>query len=219
MSYWLPHGTYLCHSLSVSIGACKCGPLPSRSLVPTIMITSITVSPHHLRQASSGGGLLFFTATMDNLMVIHPARLPWVAPHHCDLGSRGAVQCCEVGCRLTLDPYYFLYASLVGSESDSDRQEALNGDEHDEEREREHDPDPQPQKQNPDDAPDPQQNQEELHVVDDGKSRFLTGTPVSSLYHLKDLDNSDAAFFVFPDLGVRKEGRYRLKLSLFEIVE
>ncbi|WVQ97514.1 hypothetical protein IAU59_004628 [Kwoniella sp. CBS 9459] len=77
------------------------------------------------------------------------------------------------------NPYYFLFACLVG------------GDEQD----------------------------DELHVIDDGKTRFLTGTPVSSLYHLKDLDNSDAAFFVFPDLGVRKEGRYKLKLTLFEIVD
>nr|XP_018998932.1 uncharacterized protein I203_08530 [Kwoniella mangroviensis CBS 8507]OCF62393.1 hypothetical protein I203_08530 [Kwoniella mangroviensis CBS 8507] len=77
------------------------------------------------------------------------------------------------------NPYYFLFACLVG------------GDE----------------------------NEDELHVIDDGKTRFLTGTPVSSLYHLKDLDNTDAAFFVFPDLGVRKEGRYKLKLTLFEIVD
>jgi hypothetical protein len=80
---------------------------------------------------------------------------------------------------LTPDPYYFLFACLVG------------GDE----------------------------KEEELHVIDDGKTRFLTGTPVSSLYHLKDTDSSDAAFFVFPDLGVRKEGRYKLKLTLFEIIE
>jgi hypothetical protein len=77
------------------------------------------------------------------------------------------------------DPYYFLFACLVG------------GDEQD----------------------------DELHVIDDGRTRFLTGTPVSSLYHLKDTDGSDAAFFVFPDLGVRKEGRYKLKMTLFEIVE
>nr|KIR45725.1 hypothetical protein I312_05087 [Cryptococcus bacillisporus CA1280] len=77
------------------------------------------------------------------------------------------------------NPYYFLFACLVGGDEQED----------------------------------------ELHVIDDGKTRFLTGTPVSSLYHLKDLDNSDAAFFVFPDLGVRKEGRYKLKLTLFEIVD
>jgi hypothetical protein len=55
--------------------------------------------------------------------------------------------------------------------------------------------------------------------MDDGKSRYLTGTPVSSLYHVKDENRSEVAFFVFPDLGVRKEGRYKLKLTLFEIVE
>jgi hypothetical protein len=63
------------------------------------------------------------------------------------------------------------------------------------------------------------EKEDELHLIDDGKTRFLTGTPVSSLYHLKDLDNTDAAFFVFPDLGVRKEGKYKLKMTLFEIVE
>lgn len=65
----------------------------------------------------------------------------------------------------------------------------------------------------------PDATDDELHVVDNGKHRSLTGTPVSSLYHLKDLDNNDAAFFVFPDLGVRKEGRYRLKMTVYEIVE
>ena len=43
---------------------------------------------------------------------------------------------------------------------------------------------------------------------------------MSSLYHLKDSENQneDAGFFVFPDLSVRTEGSYRLKLSLFEVV-
>ncbi|WWC58933.1 uncharacterized protein I303_101478 [Kwoniella dejecticola CBS 10117] len=85
----------------------------------------------------------------------------------------------SAGMTFMQNPYYFLFACLVG------------GDE----------------------------NEDELHVIDDGKTRFLTGTPVSSLYHLRDLDNSEAAFFVFPDLGVRKEGRYKLKLTLFEIVD
>lgn len=54
----------------------------------------------------------------------------------------------------------------------------------------------------------------------DGKTRCTTGSVVSSLYHLKDSenDNRDAGFFVFPDLSVRQEGSYRLKLSLFEVV-
>lgn len=59
---------------------------------------------------------------------------------------------------------------------------------------------------------------EELHLLRDGKTRSTTGSVVSSLYHLKDIDNSDAGFFVFPDISVRMEGSYRLKLSLFEII-
>ncbi|KAI8969090.1 velvet factor-domain-containing protein [Mycotypha africana] len=59
---------------------------------------------------------------------------------------------------------------------------------------------------------------EELHLLKDGKTRSTTGSVVSSLYHLKDIDNTDAGFFVFPDLSVRMEGSYRLKLSLFEII-
>ncbi|KAI9321897.1 velvet factor-domain-containing protein [Dichotomocladium elegans] len=48
---------------------------------------------------------------------------------------------------------------------------------------------------------------------------YLSGPTVSSLYRLRDIDNSDAAFFVFGDLAVKKEGKYRLLFSLFEIVE
>ncbi|KAI9300118.1 velvet factor-domain-containing protein [Cunninghamella echinulata] len=59
---------------------------------------------------------------------------------------------------------------------------------------------------------------EEVHLLRDGKTRSTTGSVVSSLYHLKDTDNTDAGFFVFPDLSVRMEGKYRLKLSLFEII-
>ncbi|KAF9237961.1 velvet factor-domain-containing protein, partial [Melanogaster broomeanus] len=60
----------------------------------------------------------------------------------------------------------------------------------------------------------------ELHWLKDNKTRCTTGSVVSSLYHLKDTENrnEDAGFFVFPDLSVRTEGSYRLKLSLFEVV-
>ncbi|EKM76255.1 hypothetical protein AGABI1DRAFT_144390 [Agaricus bisporus var. burnettii JB137-S8] len=60
----------------------------------------------------------------------------------------------------------------------------------------------------------------ELHWLKDGRTRCTTGSVVSSLYHLKDPQhhNEDAGFFVFPDLSVRTEGSYRLKLSLFEVV-
>lgn len=59
-----------------------------------------------------------------------------------------------------------------------------------------------------------------LTTMQDGKTRCTTGSVVSSLYHLKDSENGneDAGFFVFPDLSVRTEGSYRLKLSLFEVV-
>ncbi|KAJ3070681.1 hypothetical protein HDU98_006305 [Podochytrium sp. JEL0797] len=59
---------------------------------------------------------------------------------------------------------------------------------------------------------------EEVHILHDGKTRSTTGSIVSSLYRLRDLDNVDGAFFVFPDLSVRMEGSYRLKFSLFEII-
>jgi hypothetical protein len=59
---------------------------------------------------------------------------------------------------------------------------------------------------------------EEIHLLRDGRTRATTGSVVSSLYHLKDIDNTDGGFFVFPDLSVRTEGIYRLKFSLFEIV-
>ncbi|KAI8149394.1 velvet factor-domain-containing protein [Fennellomyces sp. T-0311] len=48
---------------------------------------------------------------------------------------------------------------------------------------------------------------------------YLVGTTVSSLYRLRDMDNTDGGFFVFGDLSVRKEGDYKLHFSLFEIVE
>jgi Velvet factor len=49
-------------------------------------------------------------------------------------------------------------------------------------------------------------------------ARILTGCVASSLYRMKDLDNSYGAFFVFPDLSIRKKGDFRLKFTLFEIV-
>lgn len=47
----------------------------------------------------------------------------------------------------------------------------------------------------------------------------LSGTLVSSLHRLKDMDNSDGGFFVFGDLSVRVEGEYRLRFSLFEMLK
>jgi len=45
----------------------------------------------------------------------------------------------------------------------------------------------------------------------------LAGTLVSSLHRLKDTDNIDGAFFVFGDLSVKHEGRFRLQFTLYEM--
>lgn len=58
----------------------------------------------------------------------------------------------------------------------------------------------------------------ELHLLPDGKRGYATGSCVSGLHHLRDLDGFDQAFFVFPDLSVRVEGWFRLKLILYETV-
>ncbi|CAO3633295.1 unnamed protein product [Cunninghamella blakesleeana] len=48
--------------------------------------------------------------------------------------------------------------------------------------------------------------------------RTTAGSVVQSLHRLKYNDNKDGGFFVFADISVRLEGRYRLKFTLFEIV-
>ena len=48
-------------------------------------------------------------------------------------------------------------------------------------------------------------------------SNALLGTIVSSLYSLKDTDNTVGGFFVFGDLSVKCEGTYRLEFTLFEL--
>ncbi|KAJ2897112.1 uncharacterized protein MKZ38_004967 [Zalerion maritima] len=48
-------------------------------------------------------------------------------------------------------------------------------------------------------------------------SNSIVGTLVSSLHKLKDSDNSDGGFFVFGDLSVKQEGRFRLQFDLFEL--
>ncbi|CAG8614090.1 685_t:CDS:2 [Paraglomus occultum] len=59
-----------------------------------------------------------------------------------------------------------------------------------------------------------QENSEQYNM----SPRVLTGTVVSSLHKLKDIDNQDGGFFVFGDISVRIEGRFRLRFSLFEII-
>jgi hypothetical protein len=45
------------------------------------------------------------------------------------------------------------------------------------------------------------------------------GRTVSSLYLLKDLDETESGFFVFSDISVRAEGSYRLRMCLFDVIE
>lgn len=60
----------------------------------------------------------------------------------------------------------------------------------------------------------PENSEEELYDITGSKSKLVAGSVVSSLFHLK-----DESSFVFPDLSVRTEGRWRFKLSLFELGE
>ncbi|EPB91096.1 hypothetical protein HMPREF1544_01976 [Mucor circinelloides 1006PhL] len=48
---------------------------------------------------------------------------------------------------------------------------------------------------------------------------YLAGATVSSLYRLRDIDNTDGGFFVFGDLAVRKQGYFRLYFSLFAMID
>ena len=57
-------------------------------------------------------------------------------------------------------------------------------------------------------------DEEELYLMPGSKTSHVTGSVVSSLFHLK-----DQSCFVFPDLSVRTEGRWRFKMSMYEIVE
>ncbi|KAL9098943.1 MAG: hypothetical protein Q9163_005488 [Psora crenata] len=54
---------------------------------------------------------------------------------------------------------------------------------------------------------------------DTASESALLGVLVSSLHRLKDTNNTDGGFFVFPDISVRVEGMFRLRFSLFEMVK
>ena len=56
----------------------------------------------------------------------------------------------------------------------------------------------------------------ETHFADALHSIFFVGPSTSSLAERGQA--RDAGFFVFPDLSVRTEGTYRLKLTLFEVI-
>jgi len=47
--------------------------------------------------------------------------------------------------------------------------------------------------------------------------RMLYGTLVSSLHPLRDLDGQPGMFFIFPDISVRRRGRYTLRVNLLRL--
>ncbi|KAJ3005222.1 hypothetical protein HKX48_000802 [Thoreauomyces humboldtii] len=51
----------------------------------------------------------------------------------------------------------------------------------------------------------------------DSCERTLSGALVSSCYYLSDLNGAKGAYFAFPDLSIRVDGVFRLRLSLFNL--
>jgi hypothetical protein len=47
-------------------------------------------------------------------------------------------------------------------------------------------------------------------------SNYLTGSLASSIHRLRDTINTEGGFFVFGDLSVKHEGRFRLRFTLYE---
>lgn len=47
-------------------------------------------------------------------------------------------------------------------------------------------------------------------------SNYLVGSLASSIHRLRDTDNIEGGFFVFGDLSVKQEGRFRLRFTLYE---
>jgi hypothetical protein len=60
---------------------------------------------------------------------------------------------------------------------------------------------------------------QEVRFLGDGSTRSLTGSIASCIYHLKDPEKNNAfgAFFVFPDIAIRKDGIFCLQISLYKI--
>jgi hypothetical protein len=52
--------------------------------------------------------------------------------------------------------------------------------------------------------------------IDSSPNDSLTGTLVSSLHRLKDVDNKDGGFFVFGDISIKLAGVFRLHFTLYE---
>ncbi|OAA51591.1 VosA [Metarhizium rileyi] len=60
------------------------------------------------------------------------------------------------------------------------------------------------------------ENYDELAKGPELPSNYLVGSLASSIHRLRDTDNMEGGFFVFGDLSVKQEGRYRLRFTLYE---
>ncbi|KAJ8654053.1 hypothetical protein O0I10_010264 [Lichtheimia ornata] len=58
---------------------------------------------------------------------------------------------------------------------------------------------------------------QDLHFMNG--TRTTAGSVVQSLHKLKDIDDKDGGFFIFADISVRHEGFFKLKFTLFKIIE
>jgi hypothetical protein len=53
--------------------------------------------------------------------------------------------------------------------------------------------------------------------IDAKPNDSLTGTLVSSLHRLKDVENKEGGFFVYGDISIKMQGTYRLRFNLYEL--
>lgn len=60
------------------------------------------------------------------------------------------------------------------------------------------------------------ENYHELTTGAELPTSYLAGSLASSIHHLKDPTNADGGYFVFGDLSVKREGRFRLRFTLYD---
>jgi hypothetical protein len=61
-----------------------------------------------------------------------------------------------------------------------------------------------------------QENNRESCKDQELPSNYLVGSYTSSMHRLRDTDDIEGGFFVFGDLSVKREGRFRLRFTLYE---
>ncbi|KAF9003834.1 hypothetical protein BGZ52_009256, partial [Haplosporangium bisporale] len=117
------------------------------------------------------------------------------------------------------NPYYFMHASLI--EKDSREEVNLIRDSEDKDKDKDKNKDGTNDRDMIDKEREKEREREisDSLLLKDSRTKATTGSCVSSLYPLKDFEDSgnESGFFVFPDLSVRMEGTYRLKFCLYEM--